>query len=165
MVWLFYPLRLYGNKTVAVSQFRVCILEHCDVIGIWRPITPQRRAKAVPILQMQPSFTSFWRMHLCYPSWPHISQNSLWARKRRKEERKWRHRVAYINPFAGLGGRNHDVRVKHLVMQPGNAPKTRVTRLTRSLQRTRLQRPQRPGPSKDADPELRHSICLVKTIT
>ena len=26
--------------------------------------------------------------------------------------------------FHGLGERNHDVRVKHLVTQPGNAPKT-----------------------------------------
>ena len=33
----------------------------------------------------------------------------------------------------------------------------RLTRLTRSLWRTRLRRPQRPSPSKDADPELRHS--------
>ena len=30
-------------------------------------------------------------------------------------------------------------------------------RLTRSLWRTRLWRPQRPGPSEDADPEVRHS--------
>ena len=36
-----------------------------------------------------------------------------------------------------------------------------LTRLTRSLRRTRLRRPQRPGPSKDADPELRQSMCSV----
>ena len=36
----------------------------------------------------------------------------------------------------------------------------RLTWLTRSLWRTRLRRPQRPRPSKDADPELRHSMYL-----
>ena len=30
----------------------------------------------------------------------------------------------------GLGGRNHDVTIKHLVTQPGNAPKTRPSHLT-----------------------------------
>ena len=47
-----------------------------------------------------------------------------------KEERKWRHHVALIVTFAGLVGRNRDVRVKHLVTQPGNAPKARPSHLT-----------------------------------
>ena len=90
--------------------------------------------KAVPIrslLQMQrPSFPCFWRMHCYYPSWPHISQDSLQARKRRKKERKWCHRVAWIVTFAGLDGRNRDLRVKHLATQPGNAPMARPSNLT-----------------------------------
>ena len=51
--------------------------------------------------------------------------------------------------------------------QPGNAPKDRPSHLTtvnaafsRSLWRTCLQGPQRPGPLKDADSELRHSSWL-----
>ena len=32
--------------------------------------------------------------------------------------------------FTGLGGRNCDIRVKHLVTQPGNAPKARLSHLT-----------------------------------
>ena len=35
-----------------------------------------------------------------------------------------------IVTFAGLGGRNQDVRVKHLVMQPGNASHARPSHLT-----------------------------------
>ena len=59
---------------------------------IWRPITSQRRTKAVPIqglLQMQPCFPSFWRINRYYPSWPHISQDYL-RTQRRKTEKTWR---------------------------------------------------------------------------
>ena len=81
--------------------------------------------------QMRPSFLSFLRMHSYNPSQPHISQYSLGTWKRRKKERKWRHRVAYIVSFTGLGGRNRDVRTKHLVMEPGSVPKARPSYLTR----------------------------------
>ena len=73
---------------------------------------------------------SFWRMHRYDPSWNPISQGSLCAQKRRKKERKWRHHMAHIVTFAGLGGRNRDIRVKHLVTQPGSAPKARPSHLT-----------------------------------
>ena len=43
-----------------------------------------------------------------------------------KIRKKWRHCVT----FAGLGGRSRVVRVKHLVTQPGNTPKTRPSHLT-----------------------------------
>ena len=102
-----------------------------------------------------------------YHSWPHISRDSLHARKKRKKGRNWQHRMAWIITFADLDGSNHDVGVKHLMTQPGNAPKARLsqrlTQLTRSLRRTRLWRPQR-RPSKDADPELRHSKCLTSVL-
>ena len=91
------PLFCKANShTLDASQFRVCILRRSN----WRTIMSQHRAKSVPIrrlLQMQPtnapSFSSLWRMNGYYPSWPHISQDSLQPRKRRKKERKWRHRV------------------------------------------------------------------------
>ena len=77
--------------SLAVSQFRVCIPQR----SIWRPITSLRHAKAVQIqrlLQMQPtdapSSPCFWRMHRYYPSRPNISQDSLHAWKRRKNEKK-----------------------------------------------------------------------------
>ena len=134
---------------------------------IWRPVTSQRRVKPVPLwrlLQMQPSFPCFWRMHRYRPSWPHISRDSLRIWKRRKKERKWRHRVAWTVTFAGLGGRNHDVRVKHLVTQTGNAPKTRLSRSTTldtvNKVSLKVRRPQSPSPSEDADPELRRSDRL-----
>ena len=38
-------------------------------------------------------FSCFWTMHRYDPSWPHMSQDSLCALKRRKKDRKWRHRV------------------------------------------------------------------------
>ena len=38
--------------------------------------------------------------------------------------------MAQIVTFAGLGGRNRDIRVKHLVTQPGSAPKARPSHLT-----------------------------------
>ena len=53
----------------------------------------------------------------------------FFVRPKRKKERKWRHCVAYIVTFAGLGGRNCDVRIKHLVTQPGNATKARLSHL------------------------------------
>ena len=43
-----------------------------------------------------------------------------------KIRKKWQHRVT----SAGLGGRSRVVRVKHLVTQPGNTPKTRPSHLT-----------------------------------
>ena len=73
-----------------VSQFSVCILQR----SIWES---QRCTKAVSIqrlLQMLLLLPVFWRMHRNDPSWPHISQDSLHARKRRKKERKWGHCVA-----------------------------------------------------------------------
>ena len=33
--------------------------------------------------QMRPSFPSFWRVHRYYPSWTHISQDSLHTRKKK----------------------------------------------------------------------------------
>ena len=60
----------------------------------------------------------------------HTSQDSLCAWKRRKKERKWRHHVAQIVIFVSLGDRNHDIWVKHLVTQPGTAPKIRPSHLT-----------------------------------
>ena len=55
------------------------------------------------------------------------------------------------------------------VTHPGNAPKARPSHLTTADEvnrdwRTRLRRPQRPGPSKDADPELGHQQ-LFKTLS
>ena len=103
-------------------------------------------------------FPSFWRIDRYDPSWPHISQDSLLARKRIKTERKWRHRVAKIVTFSGLGGRNHDVRVKHLVTQPGNAPKARPSHLTTADQVNEVSL--KDSPSKTAKTELRHSNCF-----
>ena len=93
----------------------------------------QHHVKAVPIrrfLQMHTTnaafFTSLWRMHHYYPSWPHISQDAL--------KKKVRMKMAVSHgidpPFAGLGSRNCDERVKHLVTQPGNAAKARPSHLT-----------------------------------
>ena len=50
-----------------------------------------------------------------------------------KEERKRENGdIAWCRStiFTSLGDRNHDVRVKHLVTQPGNAPKARPSHLT-----------------------------------
>ena len=71
----------------------------------------------------------FWRMHGYYPSWFHISKDSLRSRKSRKQENDdiaWRRSSLTRSP----GSRNCDVRVKHLVTQPGNAPKARPSHLT-----------------------------------
>ena len=66
---------------------------------IWRPITSQRRAKAVPIqrlLQMQPTNAAFFSLFLedalQYPSQPHTPQDSLRAWKIRSKKKK-RHRA------------------------------------------------------------------------
>ena len=86
------------------------------------------------------TFPSFWRMHRYYPSWPHMSQDSLQCLKKKKEREKMATCVAQIVNFVGLGGRNRDVRVKHLVTQLGNAPNRpihRLKRLARSLRGTR----------------------------
>ena len=94
---------------MAVSQFRGYILQ-CHAEG-----APIRM-----LLQMRPSFPSFWRMHCYYPWRPHISQDSLYALKRRKKE-------------------NGDIAWR--------------------IRRFRLPKLPRPGPSKDAAPELGHSRC------
>ena len=60
----------------------------------------------------------------------HIPRFFVRPKKKKERKRKWRHRVAWIVTFAGLGVRNRDVRVKRLVTQPGNAPKARLSHLT-----------------------------------
>ena len=135
------PTSLQHLHTCCVSA-QVCILQR----SLWGPITSQRRAKSVPIWRVG----CFWRMHHYDPSWPHISQDSLCAQKRRKKERKWRHRMTQIVTFTGLGGR------------VGNAPKARPSHLTTADEVNK--RPQRPSPSEDADPELRHGRCVLNTL-
>ena len=102
-----------------------------------------------------PPFPCFSKMHRCCPSRPHVSQDSVRARKRRRKERKRRHRAAYIVTFAGLSGRNRDARVKHLVTQPGNAPKVRPSHLKTADVVNKISL--RDSPSTDADPEARRS--------
>ena len=89
-------------------------------------------------------------MHRCDPSWPRISQDSLHAWKRRKKEKMATARVVDRH-FRGPRWQKRDISVKHLVTQPGNAPKTRRPHLTTAdevnkVWRTRLRRPQRPSP-------------------
>ena len=88
-------------STLQIKSLLLCLNSVSASFGgnIWRPITSLRHTKAVPIprlLQLQPSFPCFWRTieHGYYPSWPHISQDYLRARKRRKRERKWQHCMA-----------------------------------------------------------------------
>ena len=57
--------------------------------------TAQRLSQSEGSYKCVPPSPCFWRMHHRYdPSWPHISQDSLHTRKRRKKEGKWRCRVA-----------------------------------------------------------------------
>ena len=90
--------------------------------------------------------------HRYDPSWPHISQDPLCVRKRRKKERKWRHHVVYI--------------VKHLVTQPGNAPKARPSHLTTADEVNKVSLKDSPSKTTEAEsfrgrrPELTHSRCF-----
>ena len=67
-------------RNVAVSQFRVCILQ----MSIWRANMSQCCMKAPPNAAHKCVllFPCFWRMHGYYPSWPHISQDSLHSQRR-----------------------------------------------------------------------------------
>ena len=69
-------------SSLAVSQFRSASFRGAS------EVCPSLKAPPEA-----PSSPCFWRMHRYDPSWPHISQDSLRTRKRRKKERKWRHRV------------------------------------------------------------------------
>ena len=115
-------------KIHAVSKFRVCIPRrpHLKANYVTIPCKgcPKSEGSYKCSPQMGPSFPCLWRMYGYYLSWPHISQDSLCAWKREDGDIAWRR----SSLFAGLGGRNCDVRVKHLVMQPG--PKARLSHLT-----------------------------------
>ena len=101
-----------GDHTYTVSQFRVCILRR----SIWRPIMLQgcpnskapRNADA-PLLSFVASRIPRFFAHL----------------KKKKEREKMPTSRGVDHHFV----RNHDVRVKHLVTQPGNAPKSRPSHL------------------------------------
>ena len=160
--WMWTPVRTLRIQlwcflillTCAASQFRVCILRR----SIWRPIMSR---EGCPNLKVPPDaahrcgliFLVFGRMHRYYPSWPHISRNSLRARKRRLKKRKYKHRVDrhFHRPGWQKLWRKGETSVDVPFM----------SHLTRSLRKTHLWRPQRPNPSKDADPELRHCNGLV----
>ena len=115
------------RQTVAVSQFRVCILQR----SIWRTIMSQSEGS------FKCSFFSLFLEET--PLLNFATSRGVDRHLRRPGRQKsWRK------------GKTS-----------GNFPKARpTTRPTRSLWRTRLRRLQRPGPSKDADPELRRSKCL-----
>ena len=148
-----------GPLPLAVSQFRVCILRRC----IWRHHNAMQRlsqfegsSKCSP--QMRHSFSSFWSYYPFAAS--HIPR--FFARPKKMKERK--------NIATSLGiDRHFRGPRQHLLMQPWCALNARPSHLTmddpafqRSLRRTHLWRLQRPGPSKDADPELRHSSKFAK---
>ena len=98
---------------------------------IWKPITSHHNATR-RLSQFEGSskcsfFSCFWRMHCCCPSWPHISQDSLHTQKTKKEREKM---VTARRVACHCHGRNCDARVKYLLTQPGNAPKSRPSHLT-----------------------------------
>ena len=72
--------------------------------------------------------------------------------------------------FTGLGVRNGDVRVKHLVTQPGNAPKARPSHLTTADQVNEVSLKDSPSKTTEAESfrgrraELRHSNCVQSQI-
>ena len=148
-------------ETNAVSQFRVCTLRRSN----WNPIMSKQRAKAVPfqrLRQMRPP--CFWRMPRYCPLWPHISQDSLCARKKKTEKEKMVRLRGADHHFCRPGRQKSWRKGK----TSGEATRKyskgwQLMQLKRSLQRTRLQRLKRPGPSKDADPEIRHSMRLSKS--
>ena len=84
-------------NSFAVSQFRVWIL--------WRPHLKANYVKTQRLSQfegssrcspqMWPFFPCFWRMDCYYPSWPHISQDSLRARKSKKERKRENGNIAW----------------------------------------------------------------------
>ena len=91
-------------------------------------LATRRLSQSELLLQMLLLFPLFGR---CIATFLRgLTQDSLRARKRRMKERKWRHHAASIATVVGLGGRNRDIRVKHLVTQPGNAEKARLSHLT-----------------------------------
>ena len=107
------------SSAIAVSQFRGCILwrMHLKVSYFTTPCKGFPNLKAPP---NAPSFHSFWRMHSYYPSRPHIIP--------KKRERKKTATLRGVDRH--FCNRNRNVRVKHLVTQPGNAQKARPSHLT-----------------------------------
>ena len=157
--------------TVAVSQLRVCTLRlpHLQANYV---TTPCEGCSNRGLLQLQPTNAALFSLLLedapscMYPLWFHISWDSLGTRKRRKRENgdiAW-HRSPLSQAWAS---ENRDVRVKHLVMQSGNSTRARPSHLrtvdavSKVSSKDSPCRPQRLGPSKDADSELRHSNCLT----
>ena len=59
-----------------------------------------------------PSSLCFWRMHHYYPLWPHITQDSLPARKIRKKEKKWRQKSWRKGKTSGDAARKEDADLK-----------------------------------------------------
>ena len=136
----------------------LCLNSGSAAVGghIWRPITPQHTqrlcqfggsSKCSP--QMQPSFTSFWRMHCDYPL---ISQDSWQV---------WAAEIMTLTVGAGMSGDATRKCSEGQTVPFNNG----WCGLRRSLLRNYLRRLQRPGLSKDADPELGHSqqsyLCFL----
>ena len=118
-----------------VKRYRPCLNSGSASFGgcIWRPITSQRRTKAVPIrslVQMQPSNAASFSIfvdeaHVA----THMPRFFAHPKKKKEREKMW-HREASIVTFTGLGSRDRVVRVKYLVTQLENAPKARQSHLT-----------------------------------
>ena len=129
---------------------------------IWRPIAPHCRMKAVPNSKAPPN-AAFFSLSLEDAQLLSFvaSHTPDFLRARKKEERKRENgNIAWCRSSLsiGLGARNHDIRVKHLVTQPGNAPKVWPSHLTMVNKDSPSKAAK--GPLKDADPELRHSKWL-----
>ena len=68
----------YSHFTCTSRHFSISALTGCVSVQSLHPSEEHLKANYITTLD---------------PSWPHISQDSLRAQKRRKKERKWRHRV------------------------------------------------------------------------
>ena len=123
-----------------------------------RPFTSQRCTKAVLIRRLPtnvvfPVFGGCTAISLRDPTYPKI----LCVAKKEKRKKTMATSRGVGHHIRGPGWQKSWHKGKTSGDATRKCSKGSTVTLTRSLWRTHLRRPQRPSPSKDADPKLRHS--------
>ena len=149
----------YGGDLQWSDYYRVSIQglypleEHLKANYVTTPHKGCRNPPNAALNLLFPLFGGWTATFLCGLTYPKI----ICAPEKEEGKREngiiaWRR----SSLFRGLGGRNRDVRVKHLVTQPGNAPKARPSHLTTAdaINQVSPLKTAKASPSKDADPEL-----------
>ena len=121
---IYNPARKKGEALLSLRDLKtVCC---CVSVQGLHPSKAELKGRNNP---KAPPNAASYSLSLEDASWPHISQDSLHARKRAKKERNGDVAWCRLSLSRAWAPEIATLKAKHLVTQPGNAPKSRPSYL------------------------------------